>query len=102
MSLRTVFKELYAAAEQRQTAARPGEALRVLKQGAEVTVRAQGRRRQVILSRRRVPVSEVEIKTFMRDGEIPDHAVRRDWPKTARGWCYVDFIWETPATLWEA
>lgn len=94
MSLPAIFAELYASAAARQAADRPGEALRMLRQGAQVRVRVCGRRRQVILGRARVPVSEAEIATFRRDGQIPDHAARQDWPKTRRGWCYISLRWE--------
>ena len=100
MTLRSIFREGYALAAQRQTPDRPGEYYRGLAGGADIRIRAQGRKRQVILGRRRVAVSEEEIRTFRRDGEIPEHAARRDY--VARGgWRYVALTWEAPATLWE-
>ena len=95
MSLTAIFEELYATAAARATDDAPGESLRMLRQGAEVRVRVQGRRRQVILGRARVPVGEVEVATFRRDGQIPGHAERQDWPRTRRGWCYISLTWET-------
>lgn len=101
MSLRKIFEELYKDATARETPERPGEADAALKQGATVKVRVRGRERQVILGRPRVYVSEQEIRTFRTHGDIPPDAERRDWPPTAKGWCYVELRWEAPATLWE-
>jgi hypothetical protein len=84
MTLRTIFEELYANAAIRATAERPGESFRQLGKGAAILVRAQGRKRQVILSRRGAPVGEAEIATFRRDGQIPEHAARVDYPATRR------------------
>lgn len=101
MTLRSTFKELYATAEARQAEDRPGEAYKVLGKGATVKVRVRGRERQVILGRQKVYVSEQEIITFRAHGDIPPDAERRDWPKTAKGWCFVELKWEAPLTMWE-
>jgi hypothetical protein len=97
MSLRSIFSERYAEATARQRDDAPGEAFAQLKQGAAITVRVQGRRRQVILSRHKVFVSEAEIATFRRDGRIPPDATRADY--TSRdGRCHVALTWEEPQT----
>lgn len=101
MTLRSTFRELYATAAARAAGDTPGEAYRVLGKGATIRVRVLGRQRQVILGRQRVPVSEAEITTFRRDGDIPPDATRRDWPRTPAGWCFVELRWEAPAQLWE-
>ena len=100
MSLRSIFSELYKEAAARATADAPGEAIKYLGQGAEITVRSQGRKRQVILSRRGVFVSETEVATFRRDGQIPPDAVQtayasRDDRK------HIVLTWEAPPTLFE-
>jgi hypothetical protein len=100
MTLRSTFTRLYAEASARQTAERPGESYVALRQGATVRVRVRGRERQVILGRPRVSVSEAEIVTFRRDGQIPPDAARTDYAD-ARGWRYVALRWEAPAQLWE-
>jgi hypothetical protein len=100
MTLRSIFAERYAEAAARETAERPGESYVALRNGATIRVRVQGRRRQVILGRARVPVSEAEIATFCRDGQIPADAERRDYADR-RGWQFVALRWEAPATLWE-
>ena len=101
MSLRTTFTRLYKEAEARQTSERPGEAFASLDKGADIRVRVQGRRRQVILGRQRVHVSDHEIATFREHGRIPPEAEQRTWPKTAKGWCYVDLQWEAPPSMFE-
>lgn len=52
MSLRSTFATLYAEAAARERDGLPGEAYKALKGGADIKVRTQGRRRQVILGRR--------------------------------------------------
>jgi hypothetical protein len=94
MSLRSIFSERYAAAAALQTAEKPGEAFTQLKQGAAITVRVQGRKRQVILSRHKVFVSEAEIATFRRDGRIPPDATRADYTTRRDGRCHVALTWE--------
>lgn len=101
MTLRSVFTGLYAEAEARQTAERPGEAYKALQKGADIKIRVLGRKRQVILGRRGAPVGEKEIDTFRVHGGIPAEAERRDWPRTPAGWCFVELRWEAPAQLWE-
>ncbi len=56
--LRRVFETLYAEALARAQPERRGEAHRRLGNGATITVRAQGARRQVLLGRQGAPVGE--------------------------------------------
>lgn len=100
MSLRSTFRAMYAAAAACQAGETPGEAYRVLKGGAEIRVRVAGKKHQVVLSRHRVFVSEDEIRTFRRDGDIPEHATRENY-RTRDTRCHVALTWEAPATLWE-
>lgn len=96
MSLHRIFQELYALAAARETPEQRGEAFKHLGRGAEITVRAHGRRRQVVLARAGVEVGEIEEQTFRRDGAIPDTAERRAYASIS-GWYYVAFTWEVPA-----
>lgn len=99
MSLRSQFATLYAEAEARSSRGRRGEALKSLKGGAEIRVRAEGRRRQVVLGRRGAPVGEVEEQTFRRDGQIPPDAERAEYQ--CRDWHYVALSWEMPPLLFD-
>lgn len=100
MSLRRIFEECYAEAEKRATPERFGDAYRRLAKGAEIRVRSQGRRRQVVLSRQGAPVGDVEEVIFRRDGGIPPEAERRAYA-TVSGWHYVALTWEAPPSLWD-
>lgn len=95
MSLPGLFRRLYAEAEQR------GEAFASLQQGATVKVRAAGRKRQVILGRRGVPVGDGEEVTFRRDGRIPQGAERLAYEPTPAGWHYVAYTWEEEPGLFD-
>lgn len=99
MSLPKIFAELYAEAAARATPSQRGESFKRLQQGATITVRSQGRRRQVLLGRQLAPVGEVEIETFRRDGRIPADAERRDYQ--AGPWHYVALTWEEPPGLFD-
>jgi hypothetical protein len=99
MTLRHVFLELYEVALARATPAQRGESFRRLKNGATITVRAQGRKRQVLLGRQSAPVGEGEEATFRRDGQIPADAERREYQ--AGPWHYVALTWEAPPELWD-
>lgn len=101
MSLRTTFATLYADAAARERDGQPGEAYKALKGGADIKVRTQGRRRQVILGRRPpAPVGEVEITTFRAHGDIPPDAARREY-RDRQGWHRVALTWEAAPSLWE-
>lgn len=95
MSLPSLFRRLYAEAEHR------GEAAAALQQGATVKVRAAGRKRQVILGRRGVPVGDAEETTFRRDGRIPEGATRVAYEPTSAGWHYVALTWEEEPGLFD-
>lgn len=95
MSLPTLFRRLYAEAEQR------GEAFAKLQQGATVKVRAAGRKRQVILGRCGAPVGDGEETTFRRDGRIPEGAGRVAYEPTSAGWHYVALTWEEEPGLFD-
>lgn len=99
MSLVHIFKELYATAAARDTPHTAGESFRKLKNGATIKVKAQGRRRQVILGRAGAPVGEGEEQTFRRDGEIPADAERQEFQ--AGPWHYVALTWTEPPGLFD-
>lgn len=88
MSLTTIFRELYASA------ATGRSAYKALGQGATIRVRADGRRRQVILGRRGASIGLGEDATFRRDGRIPAEAVGVCWFATASGEWLVSYTWE--------
>lgn len=100
MSLRTIFRELYAAAQARAAPGQRGEAVRQLGRGARIAVRVQGRRRQVLLGRSGVFVSEEEVATFRRDGDIPEIADATQYV-TAGNWHTVALTWEEPPGLFD-
>lgn len=95
MSLSSLFKRLLAEAEA------GGSAFARLQQGATVRIRARGRKRQVILGRRSVPVGDVEERTFRDHGKIPADAERAAFDPTPDGWHYVSYTWEEPAGLFD-
>jgi hypothetical protein len=99
MTLRSTFTRLYAEAAARQRDDAPGESYAALRHGADIKVRVQGRRRQIILGRQGAPVGEGEIVTFRRDGSIPPEATRADYQ--ARRWHYVALSWEAAPSLFE-
>jgi hypothetical protein len=101
MTLRAIFREMYATAAARQAGDQPGESYRVLAGGAEVRVRVLGKKHQVVLSRRRVFVSEEEIRTFRRDGGIPEGATRKDYKTPRDKRRHVALTWEAQATLFD-
>ena len=100
MSLQRVFATLYAEARGREAPGQRGEALKQLQHGAQVTVRVQGRRRQVLLGRAGTFVSETEVATFRRDGEIPEDAERSEFV-TAGGWYTVALTWDEAPGLFD-
>lgn len=97
MSLRAIFAEMYAIVEGATQHLPWAETSRTLGQGARVTVRASGRRRQVILARQGAPVGLVETTTFCAHGRIPDDAAGVCYLPTASGLYRVSFTWEIPA-----
>lgn len=99
MSLTRVFDQLYADAAARERPDARGEAVKRLGRGATITVRVQGRRRQVLLGRQLAPVGEAEVDTFRRDGAIPADAERRDY--RAGPWHYVALTWEAAPSLFD-
>lgn len=102
MTLRSTFATLYADAAARERDGQPGEAYKALKGGADIKVRTQGRRRQVILGRRPpAPVGEVEITTFRAHGDIPPEATREDYKPTLTRWYFVALRWEAPPSMFE-
>lgn len=100
MSLPKIFTELYAEAAAREAPGHHGEAVKQLGRGARVAVRVRGRRRQVLLGRAGVFVSEDEVTTFRRDGRVPETAERTDYT-TAGNWFTVALTWEEPPGLFD-
>lgn len=99
MSLTRIFEQLYADAAARERPDARGEAVKRLGRGAAITVRTQGRKRQVLLGRQLAPVGEAEIDTFRRDGGVPSDAERRDY--AAGRWHYVALTWDAAPTLFD-
>lgn len=99
MSLRRIFEEMYAIVEGATRHLPWAETSRTLGQGARVTVRASGPRRQVILARQGAPVGLVETDTFIAHGRIPDDAAGVCYPPTPAGLYRVSFTWEIATPL---
>lgn len=95
MSLRSRFANLYA------TAATQGSATAELEGGAVLTVKADGRRRQVVIARPGVPVGLTETDTFVVHGDIPPWATGVCYFPTKAELFRVVFTWETIPTLFD-
>lgn len=98
--LSTTFDRLYRTARAAATPEAPGSAVKQLDGRTGLQIRAQGRKRQAIFSRARVPVSDGELTIYRREGNIPDDAERGEYRDT-KGWCYVAYRWEVAPDLWE-